>query len=493
MTGIKHYKMLIDGAWVGASDGKAFESVNPTTGQVWAMIPEASAEDVDRAVRAADRAFSTGAWPAMTPTQRGQCLRRLGDLLADTSEALGTVETTDTGKMLKETRWQAKYIAEFFHFFAGCADKIHGETLPIDKSDMMVFTRREPLGVIAAVVPWNSQLFLSAVKIGPALAAGNTVVLKLSEHASAAMLEFGELIALAGIPPGVVNIITGHGDPCGKVLTSHKLVARVSFTGGLGAARQIIHNSANNFAQVSLELGGKSPIVVFEDANLESAVNGALSGIFGASGQSCVAGSRLLLQDTIADAFLDQMVAMTGRIKIGDPLADDTEMGPICTQGQLDCIEREVARAVTEGGRLLCGGRRVEGLAGRFYHPTIIECPSPDLHIVDTEMFGPVLSVLRFKDEADAVRLANHTELGLAAGVFTRDGARQLRMVKAIKAGIVWVNTYRVVSPIAEFGGMKNSGYGRESGLQAVYDYTRPKTAWINTSDEPLGNQFVAR
>ena len=493
MTDIKHYKMLIDGAWVRASDGKAFESVNPTTGQVWAMIPEATAEDVDRAVRAADRAFSTGAWPAMTPTQRGQCLRRLGDLLADTSEALGAVETTDTGKLLKETRWQAKYIAEFFHFFAGCADKIHGETLPIDKADMMVFTRREPLGVIAAVVPWNSQLFLSAVKIGPALAAGNTVVLKLSEHASAAMLEFGELIAVAGIPPGVVNIITGHGDPCGKVLTSHKLVARVSFTGGPGAARQIIHNSANNFAQVSLELGGKSPIVVFDDANLDSAVNGALSGIFGASGQSCVAGSRLLLQDTIADAFLDRMIAMAGRIKIGDPLADDTEMGPICTQGQLDCIEREVARALTEGGRLLSGGRRVEGLAGRFYHPTIIECPSPDLHIVDTEMFGPVLSVLRFKDEADAVRLANHTEHGLAAGVFTRDGARQLRMVKAIKAGIVWVNTYRVVSPIAEFGGIKNSGYGRESGLQAVNDYTRPKTAWINTSDEPLGNQFVAR
>ena len=290
MTDIKHYRMLIDGAWVGASDGKTFASVNPTTGQVWAMIPEATADDVDRAVRAADRAFSAGPWPDMTPTQRGHCLRRLGDLLADTSEALGNVETIDTGKMLKETRWQARYIAEFFHFFAGCADKIHGETLPIDKADMMVFTRREPLGVIAAVVPWNSQLFLSAVKIGPALAAGNTVVLKLSEHASAAMLEFGELIAAAGIPPGVVNIITGHGDPCGKVLTSHKLVARVSFTGGLGAARQIIHNSANNFAQVSLELGGKSPIVVFDDANLDSAVNGALSGIFGASGQSCVAG-----------------------------------------------------------------------------------------------------------------------------------------------------------------------------------------------------------
>ena len=493
MAELKHYKMLIDGSWADASDGATFESVNPTTGKVWAMIPEATAEDVDRAVQAADRAFNHGPWPTMTPTQRGHCLRKLADLLAEKSEDLGTVETIDTGKLLKETRWQAKYIAEFFHFFAGCADKIHGETLPIDKPDMFVFTRREPLGVIAAVVPWNSQLFLSAVKIGPALAAGNTMVLKVSEHASAPMLEFGALIEAAGIPRGVVNIISGHGDPCGRVLTSHKKVARISFTGGPGAARQILNNSTNNFAQVSLELGGKSPIIVFDDANLESAVNGAISGIFGATGQSCVAGSRLLLQDTIADTFLERLVALANQIKIGDPLAVETEMGPICTQGQLDCIEREVARAVAEGGRILCGGARVEGLAGRFYQPTIIDCPSPDLHIVDTEMFGPVLSVLRFKDEADAIRLANQTEHGLAAGIFTKDGARQLRMVKAVKAGIVWVNTYRAVSPIAEFGGMKNSGYGRESGLQAVYDYTRPKTAWINTSDEPLGNQFIAR
>ena len=493
MTQLKHYKMLIDGAWVGASDGAVFESVNPTNGNVWAMIPEATAEDVDRAVRAADRAFNHGPWPAMTATQRGHCLRRLGDLLAAKSEEIGRIESIDTGKLLKETQWQAKYIAEFFHFFAGCADKINGETLPIDKPDMFVFTSREPLGVIAAVVPWNSQLFLSAVKIGPALAAGNTVVLKVSEHASAPLLEFGELIAAAGIPPGVINIISGHGDPCGRVLTSHKRVARISFTGGPSAARQILANSTNNFAQVSLELGGKSPIIVFDDANLDSAVNGAISGIFGATGQSCVAGSRLLLQETIADAFLARMVAMANRIKIGDPLAAETEMGPICTQAQLDCIEREVARAVSEGGRILCGGRRVEGLAGRFYHPTIIDCPNPDLHILDSEMFGPVLSVLRFKDEADAIRLANQTEHGLAAGIFTRDGARQLRMVKAVKAGIVWVNTYRAVSPIAEFGGMKNSGYGRESGLQAVYDYTRPKTVWINTSDEPLGSQFVAR
>ena len=493
MTAIQSYKMLIDGAWAGASNGAVFDSVNPSTGEIWARVPEATEEDVDRAVRAAYRAFSEGPWATMSPTERGRCLRRLGDLLAGKSEKLGTTETTDTGKLLKETRWQAKYISEFFHFYAGCADKINGETLPIDKPDMFVFTNREPLGVVAAVVPWNSQLFLSAVKIGPALAAGNTIVLKASEHASAAMLEFGELIELAGIPPGVVNIITGHGEPCGRALTSHRLVARISFTGGAAAARQVLTNSTKNFAEVSLELGGKSPFIVFEDANMESAVNGAISAIFGAAGQSCVAGSRLYLQDSIADEFIERMIALTRKIRIGDPLEAETEMGPICTRGQLENIEREVAHALLEGGKLLCGGKRIEGLAGLFYEPTIIACPRQDLHIVDTEIFGPVLSVLRFKDEAEAIKFANDTHHGLAAGIFTTNSARSLRMAKAVKAGIVWINTYRAVSPIAEFGGMKNSGYGRESGLQAVYDYTRPKTVWINTSDQPLGSQFVAR
>ena len=493
MSEIKSYKMLVDGAWIGSSDGRNFDSVNPSTGEIWARMPEATEDDVDRAVRAAHLAFTEGPWAKMSPTERGRCLRRLGDLLADKSESLGTTETTDTGKLLKETRWQAKYISEFFHFYAGCADKINGETLPIDKPDMFVFTNREPLGVVAAVVPWNSQLFLSAVKIGPALAAGNTIVVKASEHASAAMLEFGELIEKTGIPPGVVNIITGHGEPCGRALTSHPLVARISFTGGAAAARQVLINSTKNFAQVSLELGGKSPFIVFEDANIESAVNGAISAIFGASGQSCVAGSRLYLHEKIADAFLDSMTALTRKIRIGDPHEPDTEMGPICTTGQLATIEREVAHALAEGGTVLCGGKRVAGRAGLFYEPTIIACPRQNMRIVDTEMFGPVLSVLRFKDEAEAIALANDTTHGLAAGIFIANSARALRMAKAIKAGIIWINTYRAVSPIAEFGGMKNSGYGRESGLQAVYDYTRPKTIWINTSDEPLGSQFVAR
>ncbi|WP_395663741.1 aldehyde dehydrogenase [Aestuariivirga sp.] len=491
---MQRYRMLIDGKWVEAGDGKSFTSLNPATGEAWCEIPEATAEDVNRAVEAAHRAFSEGPWQRMLPSERGRLLRRLADLLAAKSEELGRIETVDTGKILKETRWQAKYIAEFYHFYAGAADKLHGETLPIDKPDMLAMTLREPLGVVAAIVPWNSQIFLSAVKLGPALAAGNTVVLKASEHASAPMLAFGRLFEEAGFPPGVVNIVTGHGDPCGRVLTSHPLVQRISFTGGPGSARQIVRNAAENFAEVSLELGGKSPFLVFEDADLESAVNGAIAGIFGATGQSCVAGSRLYLHDSIADGFLDMMVARARTIRIGDPLLEETQMGPLATEGQLARIEAEVAHAQAQGGRLLTGGNRPAGLnRGFYYEPTIIDCPSQSLRILDTELFGPVLSVLRFTAEDEALRMANDTRHGLAAGVFTRNTARAMRMSRHLRAGIVWVNTYRVVSPIAPFGGYKESGYGRESGMQAVYDYTRPKTVWINTSDAPLANPFVMR
>ena len=493
MGDIKNYQMLINGDWVDASDGGVFDSVNPSTDNVWSRVPEATEADVNRAVSSAYNAFSGGPWSKFTPTERGKCLRKLGDLLADHSENLGRIETIDTGKMLKETRWQAKYIAEFFHFFAGCADKVSGETLPIDKPDMFVFTKREPLGVVAAVVPWNSQLFLVAVKIGPALAAGNTVVLKASEHASAAMLEFGKLVEQAGIPPGVVNIVTGHGEPCGLVLTSHPLVARVSFTGGPSAARHVLENVKRNFAEVSLELGGKSPFIVFDDANIESAVNASIAGIFGATGQSCVAGSRLYLHEDIADEFLEKMIALTRKIIIGDPLAEDTQMGPLCTLGQLENIEIEVENAKQEGARVLIGGKQPEGTSGLFYEPTIIECPNQGLRIVDTELFGPILCVQRFKTEDEVLSLANDTEHGLAAGIFTQNSARSLRMAGAVRAGIVWVNTYRVVSPIAEFGGVKGSGYGRESGFQAIYDYTRPKTIWMNTSDDPMASPFVMR
>ena len=494
MTELTRYQMYINGEWVDAENGATFTSVNPATGQTWAEVPEASEADINRAVEAAHHAFSEGAWATMTPTARGKMLRRLAEVLAEHSEPLGRCETVDTGKLFKETRWQANYISDFFQYYAGLADKVTGETLPIDKPDMMTMTVREPLGVVAAVVPWNSQLFLVAVKIGPALAAGNTVVLKASEHASAPMLEFAKVFEEAGFPPGVFNVVTGHGEPCGRALTSHPLVDRVSFTGGPETARHVIRNSAENFAEVSLELGGKSPVMVFEDADLESAVNGVLLSIFSASGQSCVAGSRLLLQESIREEVLSQVVEKAAQIRIGDPLDDNSQMGPLATEAQLSNIQSTLADATANGADLRYGGNTPPGLeTGWYIEPTIVDCPHQDISIVRNELFGPVVSALGFKDETEALMLANDTNFGLASGVFTRDVGRALRVSKAIRAGIVWVNTYRVVSPIAPFGGYKDSGYGRESGMEAIYDYTRPKTVWLNTSSEPIADPFVMR
>ena len=492
MSELKSYQMYINGEWVDAEDGKTFESVNPSTGKSWDIIPEASETDVDAAVQSAHRAFTDGPWSKMTATERGKLLRRLADILAEHSENLGHTETVDTGKLFKETRWQARYISDFFHYYAGLADKVQGDTLPIDKPNMWTITVREPLGVVAAVVPWNSQLFLVAVKIAPALAAGNTVVLKASEHASAPMLEFAKVFEEADFPPGVLNVVTGLGEPCGRALTSHPLVDRISFTGGPETARQVIRNSAENFAEVSLELGGKSPVIVFEDADLESAINGVLLSIFSASGQSCVAGSRLLLHEKIHDEVLGEVAKRAANIRIGDPLDEASQMGPLATLGQLHNIQNALAEATSSGARLVHGGQQPEGLGdGWYYEPTVVACPSQDLGIVRNELFGPVVSALRFRDEEEAIRLANDSRFGLAAGVFSGNLGRALRVTQALRCGIVWVNTYRMVSPLAPFGGYKNSGYGRESGLQAIYDYTRPKTVWLNTSPDPIADPFV--
>ena len=492
MAELKNYQMYINGEWLAAQSGKTFESINPSDGKPWAVIPEADEADVDVAVKAAHRAFTEGPWSTMTATERGKLIHRLGDVLAEHSESLGHCETVDTGKLFKETRWQARYISDYFYYYAGLADKVSGETLPIDKPNMWTMTIREPLGVVAAVVPWNSQLFLVAVKIGPALAAGNTVVLKASEHASAPMLEFAKVFEEAGFPPGVFNVISGHGEPCGRALTTHPLVDRISFTGGSETARHVIRNSAENFAQVSLELGGKSPVVVFDDADLESAINGVLLSIFSASGQSCVAGSRLLLQESIHDEVLTRVAEKASKIRIGDPLDENSQMGPLATRAQLDNIDSMVADAIANGATLVHGGQQPAGMGdGWYYEPTVVACPDQRIGIVQRELFGPVVSALRFTDEAHALQLANDTRFGLAAGVFTADIGRALRITKGLRSGIVWVNTYRMVSPLAPFGGYKDSGYGRESGREAIYDYTRPKTVWLNTSPDPITDPFV--
>ncbi|WP_431323359.1 aldehyde dehydrogenase [Rhizobium sp. YTU87027] len=487
---MRRFQLYIDGHF---EDGdNTFESLDPATGEPWAIMPEAREPEVDRAVEAAHRALTEGSWSAMTATQRGQLLYRLADLVAENAKFLAEIETRDTGKIIRETSSQIAYVANYYRYYAGLADKIEGSFLPIDKPDMDVWLRREPVGVVAMVVPWNSQLFLSAVKVGPALAAGCTLVLKASEDGPGPLLEFARLVDEAGFPPGVVNIVTGFGPACGAALTSHPKVAHIAFTGGPESARHVVRNSAENLASTSLELGGKSPFVVFADADLESAVNAQVAGIFAATGQSCVAGSRLIVERSIKDAFLAKLKAKAEGIRIGSPLDMATEVGPLATRRQQDHVDALIAASIAAGAKLVTGGVRPRGL-GNYYPPTILDCDGIASPSLVQEFFGPVLSVVSFDTEAEALQLANDTRFGLASGVFTQNLARAHRMSKGIHAGIVWLNTYRAVSPIAPFGGYGLSGHGREGGMAAVMDYTRTKTVWLNTSDSPFPDPFVMR
>ena len=493
MPELKKYKMFINGEWVNSDTEKTFETLNPENNKPWAVVPEASASDVDRAVKAAQNAFE-GEWPKLLPKERARYLRMIGDKLRDNAEHLGKIETIDTGKLYRETYKQANYIAEYYDYYAGLADKVEGTVLPIDKPNIQAITTRIPIGVIAAIVPWNSQMFLTATKLAPALAMGNTVVIKCSELAPATMFEFAKLIQETGIPKGVVNVISGFGEPCGKALTSHNLVEKIAFTGGPETARHIIRNSAENLSEVSLELGGKSPVAVFNDANQENAINGITAGIFGASGQSCIAGSRLYLQEEIYDEFLDKLSKRAEKIKIGAPMDPETEMGPISNYKQLEVIEKNIKLTLEQGGRLKCGGQRHSFSNEGYYFPaTIIECDNHNLPVAENELFGPVLSVMKFKTEEEVVSKMNDNQYGLSSGVYTSDLARGMRVSKAIRAGITFVNTYRLISPTAPFGGIKDSGYGKEAGLESIKDYTRVKTTWFYTSDEPTLDPFSIR
>lgn len=487
MERFQHY---IDGQFADAAH--SFGSLDPATGVPWATMPDAGAADVDRAVRAADRAFRAPEWAGLTATARGKLLFRLADLVADAAPRLAALETRDTGKIIRETSAQIAYVADYYRYYAGLADKIEGAHLPIDKPDMEVWLRREPVGVVAAIVPWNSQLFLSAVKLGPALAAGCTVVLKASEDGPAPLLEFARLVDQAGFPPGVVNILTG-GAQAGQALTSHPLVAHIAFTGGPDTARHIVRASAENLSRTSLELGGKSPFIVFDDADLDSAANAQVAGIFAATGQSCVAGSRLIVQAGVREALLSRLVAKAEAAAIGPPGEMTTEIGPLCTARQRDRIDRIVQDSIAAGAILRAGGTVPPG-PGFYYPPTILDCTNaPDAPCVTQELFGPVLSVLSFDTEEQALHLANDTPFGLASGVFTRSLTRAHRMIRGLRAGVVWVNTYRAVSPMAPFGGHGLSGHGREGGLAAALDYTTVKTVWLRVSDDPIPDPFVMR
>jgi (Z)-2-((N-methylformamido)methylene)-5-hydroxybutyrolactone dehydrogenase len=495
MGELKKYRMLIGGQWVDPASGKWFESLNPFTAAPWALIPRGGKDDVDRAVAAAHAAFYDDAWRKLTATARGALLSRLGDLITAEAGKLAEIETTDNGKLIAEMRGQLTYIPQWFHYYGGLADKIEGRVLPIDKPGIFNFTREEPLGVVAAITPWNSPLLLATWKLAPALAAGNTVVWKPSEFSSVSALVLGELFERAGFPPGVVNIVTGFGAEVGEPLITHRDVAKIAFTGGDKTGEHVYQLAARGLKRVTLELGGKSANIVFDDADIEQAVKGVVSGIFAATGQTCIAGSRALIHRPILDKFVEQLLALAKTARMGNPLDMGTQVGPITTRPQYEKVLDYIRIAKEEGAVCRLGGapaQRPECGSGWFVEPTIFTDVKPDMRIAQEEVFGPVLSIIPFDTEDEAVRIANGTVYGLAAGVWTTSIRRALTMSERLEAGTVWVNTYRAVSFMSPFGGYKRSGIGRESGIDAIREYLQTKSVWIDIAGN-APNPFIMR
>jgi acyl-CoA reductase-like NAD-dependent aldehyde dehydrogenase len=466
---VEAYRQLIGGEWVDAADGRTFESIDPFRGEPWAAVPDSGEADVDLAVRAARAAFDDGPWGKLTGVERAALMRRLAELVARDAERLARCETRDNGKLLREMRAQCQALPAWLHFYAGAADKIQGETIPTDKSNFLVYTRHEPVGVVGAIIPWNSPLLLLMWKLAPALAAGCTMVVKPSEQTPASALELGRLFEEAGFPPGVVNVVTGLGPTAGAALAAHPGVDKLAFTGSTQTAVEIVKTAAPNLTRVLLELGGKSPNVVFDDADLEAAANGVIAGIFAATGQTCIAGSRLLVQESVHDELVERVVARARTIKLGDPSEPGTEMGPIAFERQLRNVHAYVESGIAEGATVAYGGRRSPELGGLFYKPTVLTGVRNDMKVAREEIFGPV-------------RIANDTRYGLAAGVWTASVQRAHRVAHRLRVGTVWVNSYRVVSYTTPFGGFGISGWGRENGLDAVREFTETKSVWVELS-----------
>ena len=493
--GLVRYRMFIGGDWVDAASGETFESFDPYTAKPWALVPRGGADDVDRAVTAAGRAFREGEWPALTPTARGHLIRKFADMVAEKADELAGVEVRDNGKLIAEMSAQCKYLTQWYYYYAGLCDKIEGSVIPIDKPGHFNYTLWEPLGVCACIVPWNSPLLLLAWKLAPLLAAGNTAVIKPSEYTSASTLEFMK-IAERILPPGVVNVVTGFGAEAGGPLVDHPEVAKVAFTGSDATGAAIYARAAGRMKKVTMELGGKSPNIVFDDAHMDNAVKGAISGIFAATGQTCIAGSRLLVQESIHDEFVDRLVDLAGRAKVGNPALFETQVGPVTNVPQYEKVLNYIGIARSEGAEAVLGGGTPSGPdigEGWFVEPTIFTGVRNDMRVAQEEIFGPVLSVIPFRDEEEAVAIGNDVVYGLAAGVWTANIGRAVTMAERLQAGTVWVNTYRAVSYLSPFGGYKKSGIGRESGQEMIKQYLQQKSVWIETSNAEAPNPFVLR
>lgn len=489
----RKYDHYIAGRSVPPASGEYFPSQDPFSGEAWAMIARGNASDVDHAVAAAKAAFP--AWAGLKATARGKLLTKLAEVIEKNAEFLGEVEVRDNGKLFAEMSGQTRYLAEWYRYYGGMADKIEGHVIPSDKAGQFNFTRYEPLGVIGMITPWNSPLLLLAWKLAAALAAGNTAVIKPSEFTSASTAEFMKLFEAAGFPPGVVNMVTGFGADAGAALVNHSGLAKIAFTGSDVSGQRIYETAAKRVIPVSLELGGKSPNIVFEDCDFEAAVMGVVSGIFAASGQTCIAGSRLLLQRSIHNKFVERLVAVAQQARIGDPMDTATNVGPVTTRPQYEKVLSYIKIAKAEGARCVQGGNPVKipgGDADQFIEPAIFVDVHNSMRIAREEVFGPVLAVIPFDTEEEGLAIANDSEFGLAAGVWTKDMARSLRMAEKLQAGTVWVNTYRAVSFTSPFGGYKRSGIGRESGLEAIKEFLQVKSVWISTQTE-VQNPFILR
>lgn len=491
---LKEYRLYIAGEEVAATGGRTFKTCSPLTGGAWAQIADSSPEDVDRAVTAAHAAFRSPQWRSLSPTRRGRLMMRLADLIAENAEAIATVETRDNGKLYKEMLTQLRVVPEWLYYFGGLADKIEGRTIPLDRTSVLNYTLREPLGVIGVITPWNSPILLTMMGAAPALAAGNAVVIKPSEFTSASILEVMKLVEAAGFPPGILNVVTG-GRATGEALVGHPRLSKITFTGGTETGRASARIAGERLSRSTLELGGKSANIVFSDANLEAAEAGVLAGIYGAAGQTCIAGSRAFIERPVFDELVGRLVRRADAVVLGDPMDPATQMGPVATEAQMAKIESAVEDARQEGAEVFAGGERAsipDFPSGLFYKPTIIGRLTNDSRAAQEEIFGPVLTVIPFEGEEQALSLANATRYGLAAGIWTQNLNRAHRVANGLEAGTVWINLYRALTYNSPFGGYKDSGVGRENGQEAVNEYLQTKSVWVELGEE-IQDPFVLR